>query len=147
MTKLVVDELRTTLSQEITYSLNKRVSIAAISIYVYMHNSPSGTFTLSVKSGATTVASQDFTATELKTNLSTSDDYLYMWKPIQFDDAIQLEKGVYTLELSSSGYTYSSSSWIGWIKEHENLFIPSYGDLDNFSMYPLSYRIYQYRRT
>ena len=143
MTKLVVDELQTTLEQTFTYDLDKRATIHAVGLYLYMCNAPSGTFTLSVKSGATTLISQTFDSAEMKTDMSTTDNYLYMWKTLLFDDLIQLEKGTYTLELSSSGYTYSSTSYLAWIKEHENIFMNYTGTANNFTMYPRSFRIYE----
>ena len=121
MTKLVVDELKTTLSQTFTLTKNKRMTIEAIRPYIYMHNAPSGTFTLAVKSGGTTLASKTFTSAEIKTDLATSNNYAHLWKAITFTNPTQIENGEYELELSAAGYTYSETGYLGWIREHENL--------------------------
>lgn len=121
MTKLVVDELFTTLSQTFTVTNQIRLTIKAIRPYIYMHNNPSGTFTISLKEGATTLASKTFDSASIKTDLSTSDNYAHIFKTIVFDDPVYIGDGEYEIELSSSGYSYSKSSYIGWVREHENL--------------------------
>lgn len=147
MTTLVVEELKSTLTQNITVNLNRRYQIEAIRPYIYMHNSPSGTFTLSLKEGAATLASVDFTSAEIKTNLSTSDNYAYLWKTLQFSDPVFVSKGSYSLVLSSSGYSFSESSYLGWIKEHENIFNDT-ASLSGVSFmdYPLSYQLFEKKR-
>jgi len=144
MTTLVVEELKTTLSQSFTYNLNRRSIIAAVRPYIFMYNSPSGTFTLSLKEGATTHASKTFTSADIKSDLSTSDNYAHLWKALEFSNPIYLSKGTYTLELSHSGYSFSESSYLGWIKEHENIFNNT-SDLTGVSVfdYPFSYQIFE----
>ena len=54
-----------------------------------------------------------------------------------------LKKGTYKIELSSSGYTYSNSSFLGWIKSHENI----YNDLEStpidYTYNPYDYLLYE----
>lgn len=119
--KLVVDELKTTLSQTFTLNNEGRSTIAGVRPYIYMHNAPAGTFTIKIKSGGNTLISQTFTSAEIKSNLSTSDNYAHIWKALIFDDPIQLGKGDYELELSTAGYSYSGASYLGWIREHEHI--------------------------
>ena len=121
MTKLVVDELLTTLSQTFTLTKNMRFTVEAIRPYIYMHNTPAGTFTVAVKSGGTELFSKTFTSAEIKSDLETTDNYAHIWKGIVFSNPAHIENGQYELELSSSGYTYSDTSYLGWIREHENL--------------------------
>lgn len=118
---LVVDELETTLSQTFTVFKNNRLDLVAIRPYILSHNSPAGTFTFKLLDGATTLFSDTFTAAELKTDISTANDYVRIWKNFSITVPTFLENGDYTLELSSSGYTYSDASYLGWIKEHEHL--------------------------
>ena len=135
MTKLVVEELRTTLSQSFTLELSRRYHIYAIKPHVYLHNSPAGTFTFTIKSGSTSLASSSFTSQDCKDDLSTANDYIRINKALILSQPLSIDGGTYTLELSSSGYTYTSSSFIGWVKEHENIFSDITGttetDLDN----------------
>lgn len=144
MTTLIVEELRSTLSQSFTLSLNQRSHIYAIKPNIYMHNAPSGTFTFTIKSGGDSLGSVSFTSSDIKTDLSTSNNYAHIRKGLIFSNPIALKNGSYTLELSSSGYTYSSGSFIGWIKDYENIFIDVTGsattDFDNgqtFYLYSL----------
>lgn len=121
MTKLVVEDLQTTLEQDFTVYLERRITVAGIRPYIYMHNSPSGTFTFTLKRAGVTIASDSFDSTEIKSDLGTTDNYIHIWKVLNLANVIHLESGAYSLELSSSGYTYSDSSYLGWVKEHEHL--------------------------
>lgn len=120
MSYIVCDELKTTLTQTINLKYDRVYQIAGIKINVLMYNAPSGTFTLSVKSGVTTLASANFTSADIKSDLSTSDNYAYIYKALNIE--LPLKKGSYDLVLSSSGYTYDKASFLGWIKSHENIF-------------------------
>lgn len=146
MSTLLVQELLTELSQDITLASGERYSVGGMYPYIYLHNSPSGTFTLEIIRGVTTVASKSFTSTDIKNSVPTANNYLHCFYPVIFDNNIQLEKGDYTVKISASGYTYSASSFIGWIQQHENLnnnldYTPV-GDEEN----PLALRFKVYRR-
>lgn len=139
MTTLVVEELQTTLSQEFTISRSKRYHISGLKMYLVMYNAPSGTFTATIKSGATTIASKSFTSGDIQSDLSTSDSYAHVWKALVFDNNVILDKGTYTLELSSSGYTFSESAYMGWVKEHDQIFFGTDYTVNNIWEYPLSF--------
>ena len=147
MSYLVVDELKTTLTQTFTIEVNRRIKVAGIRPLIVMNNSPAGTFTLSLKSGATTLASQEFDSAEIKSDLSTSDDYAYLWKRLVFDNPVQISKGDYDLVLSSSGYTFSDGSYLGWIKEYDNVFNEITGGVFPNSDWenPFSFQLFELR--
>jgi hypothetical protein len=86
-----------------------------------MNNAPAGTFTLSIKSGATTLCSKSFTSADIKTSLGTVNNYAHVFYPIVFDSPSFLGRGSYDVVLSASGYTGTNSSFIAWIQQHENL--------------------------
>ncbi len=144
MTTLVVDELKTTLTQNLTINLNRRYTVAGIRPYLYMHNSPSGTFTLSIKEGATTHASKTFTSAEIKSDLSTSDNFAHIYKALVFANPLHLSEGTYTLELSSSGYTFGESSYLSWVKDFENIYNNT-DSLTGISLddYPLGFQLFE----
>jgi len=141
MSYIVVDELDTTLSQTITLDYDRIYHVAGIKMKLLMYNAPAGTFTLSLNKDATTLASASFTSADIKSDLSTTDDYAYLYKALNF--SLPLKKGSYQLVLSSSGYTYSASSFMGWIKSHENVFIEPTTSSDNFIDNPLDVLIYE----
>lgn len=146
MTTLVVDELRSTLTQTFTYNLHKRASIAGVRPYLLMFNSPAGTFTITLKdNGGNTLASKNFTSTEIKSDMSTAHDYVYLWKALTFDTPVQIVKGTYSLVLSSSGYGYAVGSFLGWIKEHENQFNADDGTSTGYEDIPFSYQLFSYK--
>lgn len=120
--KLLVEELGSVdLEQEIRLERSDRYHIGALSPYIYMHNSPSGTFTITLKRGIETIFSKSFTSAEIKTALGTTNNYAHVFYPIIPDNPIQLESGLYTVVLSSSGYSKTISSFLGWIRQHEDL--------------------------
>lgn len=144
MSKIVVDELINTLTQSITLNQDRIMHIEALKIRLYMYNAPSGTFTLSVKLGATTLSSQSFTSADIKSDLSTSNNYALIDKLLLFD--LPLKKGTYSLELSASGYTYSQNSFISWVKSHENIFNEQSSVADSFLSNPFDVLIYENKR-
>lgn len=146
MTTLVVDELKTTLTQTITFNQYRKYHIEAIKIKLLMFNAPSGTFTLTIKQGGTSLASKSFTSADIKTDLSTSDNYAYLYKALDFDNSLILKNGTYDFELSSSGYTFSNSSYLGWIKSHENIFNDLTTVSSSFQFNPYDVLIYERRR-
>lgn len=119
--------------------------LGGLKIKVLMYNAPSGTFTISLKSGATTLHSEDFTSASIKTDLSTSNNYAWIWKAFQFTNPIPLASGVYTLELSSSGYTFSDSSYLGWISDYESDYQRQTDTPSNDGENPQAFQLFEYR--
>lgn len=140
--KLLVDTLvAVSLRQEIRLERPDRFHIGAISLYLYMHNSPGGTFKLSMERNSLLVFEKEFTSAMIKASLGTVHNYAHVFYPIIPTNPIQLENGLYELVLSSSGYAYAASSFLGWIRQHEDLgnkidYVPI-----NDSENPLSTRI------
>jgi hypothetical protein len=143
MTTLVVEELVTTLTQEFTLSLPRRAHVDSIRPHLYTHNTPAGTFTLSILDlSDNLIASKSFTAQEIYDAIPTTNDYAQAYFRINFDNKVHLPSATYKLRLSSSGYTFSESSYMGWVRDHEDLkvtlgYTPA-SDLTN----PLSYEIW-----
>lgn len=145
MSTLLIQRLETELSQELSYNLSDRCQIGAFIPYLYMHNAPSGTFTIELlNSDNDIIMSQDFDSADIKASLSTSNNYAHVFYPIVPSNPIQIEYGTYTIKLSASGYSPSESSYLGWIQQHENIqnvmdYVPSY-DTEN----SLAIRIKEY---
>jgi len=141
MTTLVCDELLTTLTQTVNLTHDRVYHVAGLKIKVLMYNAPTGTFTLSLKSGVTTLASQTFTSASIKTGLSTTDNYAFLYNPLSF--SLPLKKGSYDLVLSASDYTYSPTSFLGWCKSYENIFNPQVDDTVAYIDKPFDYLVYE----
>ena len=146
MTTLVTEELKTTLTETIHLKYDKIYHIEGFKIRLVMFNAPAGTFTLSVKQGAATLISKDFTSADIKSDLSTTDNYAWIDKAIVFDDLLALKKGSYDLVLSSSGYTYSAIGFLGWVKSHENIFNEREDAFVVYTTNPLDVLIYERKR-
>jgi len=140
MTTLVVEELKTTLTQEVTFTLPRRSHIHAIRPHLYVHNAPAGAFSFSVLDSSDNVLiTKTFTAANVYTALGTANLYARAYYTILFDNKVHLPSAIYKLRLSASGYTFSNSSYLGWVRDHEDLkvtlgYTPT-SDLAN----PLSY--------
>ena len=145
MTTLVVEELKTTLTQDITINLNRRYTIEGIKVYLMMYNAPSGTFTLSIKQSGSVIASKSFTSADIKTDLSTSDNYAHLWKALVFTNPLILSRGAYTLELSQSGYSFLETSYLSWVRPHENIFNDN-ESTGYFTSNPLAFRLIEKKR-
>lgn len=136
--KLLVETLKTQFSQIINYE-GERVSIGAFIPYLYCHN-VSGTFTFEVESNSETIFSQNFSIDEIKTSLNTSNNYFHVFYPIVPINPVQLETGQYTFKLIAPiGYMPNQSSFIGWVKQHEDIqnkmdYIPSNDRQNTFAI-------------
>ena len=144
MSTIFLDELRSTLSQDFT--VNKRINLVHIYPKLYFHNDPAGTFTIAIKEGLTTLSSNTFTSDSMKADAALNDnEYHTGFFQVTLTDAVVLNTEItYTIELSSSSYTFSESAFLGWEKEwddYTNTFTTSIiADHDN----PFAYRIWGY---
>lgn len=86
-----------------------------------MVGSPSGTFTIQIEGINGTILSKSFTSSDIKTSLDTTNNNAHVFYPVINDNPCQIERGTYTITLSSSGYTQTSSSYIGWIQQFEDI--------------------------
>jgi hypothetical protein len=82
-----------------------------------------------------------FTSSDLKSELSTSDDYLYSFHPIVPQNPFKIKKGTYNLHLTHTGYTYSNSSFLAWGQQHEDRQNIITYTLTGSSKIPLAFRI------
>jgi len=144
MTTLVCDELITTLSQTINLSYDRIYHFAGLKIKLLMFNAPSGTFTLSIKKSGDTLASADFTSADIKADLTTSNDYAYLYKALNF--SLPLKKGSYELVLSSASYTYSDTSFMGWLKSYISVFNEEVDASVRYVDKPFDFLIYENAR-
>jgi hypothetical protein len=146
VTTLVIETLVTELSQEIKLSGEERYSIGAIIPYIYMHNSPSGTFALKIMSGVSELFSQSFTSSDIKASIPTSNNYAHVFYPVVPTSPIQLDRGTYTVKITASGYAPTSVSFLAIIRQHEDLnnkldYVPLTDDEN-----PLAIRLKVYKR-
>ena len=146
MTTLVIETLVTELSQNIRLSGKERYSIGAIIPYIYMHNAPSGTFTLKLLSGVTELLSQSFTSSDIKASIPTTNNYTHVFYPVIPINPIQLDGGTYTVKIIASGYAPNSVSFLALIRQHEDLnnkldYVPLTDDEN-----PLAIRLKVYKR-
>ena len=144
MSKLLVEELEaTTLSQ--SFTILNRLALSAVRPLLYLHNDPTGTFTLTIKNGSETVTSASLTGAQIISNAGfTAGQYHYGFFKFDMSAILNIDT-TYTLELSSSGYTFSEASYLGWIREHENNTNSIDGTITSSLSNPLSYQLWGYK--
>lgn len=121
MTKLLVEPLKTELEQEFSFKLEGRCLLAAVAPYLFMQNSPAGTFTFTVFKEDEEIFSKDFTSAQIKSALNTVNDHARVYYPMVPTNPVFFTKGTYRAVLSSSGYSFDFNSYLGWVREHEDL--------------------------
>lgn len=98
-----------------------RFNLFAVRPLLMLYNDPVGTFTFTLKDGADVLASFDFDMQYFKDNtdfLNNQFHYGFFKIPLK---AVLNSYRTYTLELSSSGYTFDGTSYISWLKEFEDI--------------------------
>lgn len=146
MSTIVCDELKSTLTQQINLKNDRNHLIEGVKLHVVNYGSPAGTFTLSLKQGVNVLTSVSFTSNDIKEVYGTSDDYGYFYIPLVFDNFVNLKKGSYDFELSATGYTYGTSSFIGWVRSFENIFNTRENEYESFQTNPFDVLIYERRK-
>lgn len=145
MTTLLVKRLFQDFALEHTFNLKSqsRYHVQSVAPYIYMHNAPAGTFTMSIYdvSDDALVFAQEFDSNDIKAAISTVNNYAHVFYPVIPESKLKLNAGTYRAELTSTDYTYQTDSFLGWIQQHEDLnneldYTPS-NDLEN----PLAMRI------
>lgn len=142
--KLLVEELKENMDlvQPFSYSLETRVQVAAMIPYLYMHNAPDGDFYFEIdKNDGTFSYTKHFTSDDIKASLNTSDNSAHVFFPIVPESPMFLEKGDYTFYLYAENYVYNRSSFIGWIRQHENLNNAVSNTPSNDAENPLAFRL------
>lgn len=110
---LMAHELISVLQQKITTTRN--LSVEAIRPHLLKYASPSGSVKMNVRD-----VSGYLIATSNTVAISALSASAYFHGVIEFDIDVSLKNGVtYIIELASTGYTYGSSSFIGWCNDFD----------------------------
>lgn len=137
MSTLVVDRLISYFSQPI--AVEREISCLALRAKMYVHDLPPGSFKFKIMRDATLIKAFPFTSLDLQQKLQITDDYF--WGEFAFDGLFFLPRGHYQIRLESSGYTFQESSFIGWVKDFEEIGRKVIGDAPDFSQYPFSFNL------
>lgn len=138
--KLLVDTLTSEHEQIFSLTNDTRYILEEIKTYLYMHNSPAGTFTVTLYRNDVELASKSFTSADIKASLNTDNNYIHVFYPLDFGFT-PLSKGTYKIKLTSSGYTFSESAYLAWIKEFESIYQEFSSAIPLVTDYPYSFRL------
>jgi len=145
MTTVLYEELQATpIEQDIV--VTERISFHALRLYLIKSLSPAGNLICKIKKGATVVAEKQLTSAEIEANADgvTSTNYFHGFVKFPFGD-LSLNPGDYTIELSSSGYSFTATSFYGWVKEFENRSNQLTGTVSIVADNPHSFQIWEYK--
>lgn len=118
--KLIVETLYTSLTQQINCNSEKRVHIGAIIPYLYFHNLSSGEFKFEILKSDSVIYSHFFDWKDIKGSIA--EDYFHVYYPVVPSNPVQIEEGTYSIVLTAlSGYNVEGNSFLGWIKQHEDI--------------------------
>ena len=142
MTTLVVEDLKTTLTQD--FEVLQRRTVTNIRPYLVFANDPSGTYTITVKDGATALASKSLTMAEIISGgVWNANEYHYGFINFDLDnEAILNTNRTYTIEYSSSGYTFDLAAYTSWIKPHEDLINTTDETITTDSQNPFGFQLW-----
>ena len=141
MTTLAADQLITVLEQPIT--VDRDLSLAGIRPRLYFHNMPEGTFYFNFYKGALKIKSYSFTSLTAREAIDSMDSYF--WIDLALPGALNLGAGEYTIKLESFMYSFSSSSWVGLVKDYTDVFGKVIGNPEDFSEYPYAIKLIEYK--
>lgn len=128
-----------------TIDLTEKAIVKAVRPRLYFHNDPAGTFTLSILQGSTVLKSKSLTMAAIITGASwTAGQYHHGMLNFEFDSPLVLYPESYVVQLTSTGYTFSESSYVGWIKSHEDQVNEISGDIVLPTDYPHEFEIWSY---
>lgn len=139
MTTLVIDELITELTQDV--NIKKDIKIGSIKFQFYVHNMPTGTFKLEILKDSVLYAEFPFTSNDLRNSFGATSNYFRVFYPFGYQENLTLYQGLYSFKISSIGYTYSATSFLGICKDWQTYFGQPLATSVEFTEYPFSYRI------
>ena len=137
MTTLVVEDLVTTLEQN--QEIERRLNIERVRLYLLKHDITTGQLTLSVKRNGVEIGSSTIDIADI-----SAATYFHGYVSFVFDNPLVVNRGDVVFELSSSGYTYSSGSYIAWVQEYENITNKIDVEPETDFQYPLTCQIWEY---
>lgn len=134
--KLIVEELVTNLQQKITVGATAQI-IKHIRPHIYKHLAPAGSLKVQILNSSQTLIVES-SAVTIASITTASGNYCHGY--VKFDiNAVLAPETDYYIRLTSTGYTYSNSAFIGWCKDfdlrhYDADYTPSSGILSAFDM-------------
>jgi hypothetical protein len=119
MSVLLVETLQDELSQNISFTGEDRIEIAAFLPYFYVHNVSGATFTFEIQGDSGTIFAQDFTSEEI--SQAVNGQYAHVFYPIIPANPVQLQPGSYTFKIKSKSGYVASDRFLGWIKQYNDI--------------------------
>lgn len=119
MSIVLVETLQSELSQNISFTGEDRIEIAAFVPYLYIHNLSGATFTLEILRNSAPIFSQDFTSEEI--NQAVNGVYAHVFYPIIPENPVQIEPGDYTFKIKAKSGYLPAENFIGWCRQYNDV--------------------------
>lgn len=115
--KLVVHELRTTLVQKLTVGTSN-VAVDDVRPHIFKYGTPAGSLFMSIQDSTGVTTYNTSTAVTIASITSASNTYFHGY--VDFVCPVILLAGVtYRFVLSSTGYTFAETGYIGWANDFD----------------------------
>lgn len=113
MKRLVVDELRDTLTQGVSFSL--RTTIQRIMPHLYIQGSPTGSIRLRLLKDATTVSETTHDLADVTARAGKTLANYHGYVSFEFLKPPICAAGDYTIELEAVSYAFDEETLVGWV--------------------------------
>lgn len=142
MSILVADQLLDKFVQPI--KVERPITLLGIRAKLYFHDRPAGNFSLSFYQNGNKLYSYPFTSMQAFEAIGATKSY-YFWADLALKGICNLPEGDLELRLEATGYTFSSSSWLGWCKDFTGYEGKLLSTPTDFTDYPYMFTLVQYR--
>lgn len=121
--KFLMDVIKDGLEQRIDCTSSNRIQIGAIIPYLYFHNLESGVFKFVLYKETSVIYEKEFSRDDIASVLT--EDFAHVYFPIVPVNPLPIEQGEYTFRIEAvSDYSPTANSFLGWIKQHEDIQLP-----------------------
>lgn len=121
--KFLMDVIKDKIEQRVDCTSISRIQIGAIIPYLYFHNLESGVFKFVLQKDSTVIFEKQFTKEDIASEINEA--YAHIYYPVVPGNPLPIEAGEYTFRIESvSDYNPTANSFLGWIKQHEDIQLP-----------------------
>lgn len=112
---LVVEEFKTkVLKQEMEASSNQLIE--AVRPHLYVHNTPSGSFTVTLENSDSQVFA---TSNTIAISTVSATNFFHGYIKFDFDAAVHVDDNFFVAITMSGGYTFAEANYVGWCKDFD----------------------------
>lgn len=137
MSTLITDSINGPKIQE--FKTTETIKCEGFKLWLYNNNMPAGNFKLELVKDTRVIKEWNFTSLDMRNSFGGTEDYFHVY--MSFLSKSFYLQGTYNLVITTTGYTETPTSFIGWNKDYDGVFGNHYPGNVEFTDYPYSFRI------